>query len=105
MFFNLYITGFPSNALDQFLSTSMNIGVATRIFKAVESCCIEIEDICVNHFIKPGENILFLLGESARLEMDTVWRSVSCCSDPTDIAVSCLEVLACLCRHQTFLKF
>jgi hypothetical protein len=62
-FFNLYITGFPSNALDQFLSTSMNIGVATRIFKAVESCCIEIEDICVNHFIKSGENILFLLGE------------------------------------------
>ena len=62
-FFNLYVTGVPSNALDQFLNTSMNIGIATRIFKAIENCCIEIEDVCVHHFIKPGENILFLLGE------------------------------------------
>ena len=62
-FFNLYISGVPSNALDQFLNTSLNIGVASRLFKAIENCCVEIEHNCMCHFIRPGENILYLLGE------------------------------------------
>lgn len=50
-FFNLYISGVPSNALDQFLNTSLNIGVATRIFKAIENCCVEIEHNYLNYII------------------------------------------------------
>ena len=41
-FFNLYISGVPSNALDQFLNTSLNIGVAIVFLKRLKIVALKL---------------------------------------------------------------